>query len=108
MFLSFLIPSGVNHTTLDISKQVCTCPEVTNLHKTSETSTSKSYGWNGSGSEYKVWYYRSEDSYTSSVSTAYSTSYTFSGLTAGHYTFYVQTVCGAEASGFIGVEDVVL
>ncbi|MFN0214595.1 MAG: hypothetical protein ACKVT2_10105 [Saprospiraceae bacterium] len=105
-FLLFLFPS--NHIIEPTNETaLLTCPEVSGLQKTGETTNSISYTWNDDGAEYKLWYTRAEDNYTSSFFYAYSTNYSFTGLSAGSYTFYFQALCGAETSGYIGVEDII-
>ncbi len=86
-----------------------TCPNVTDLQKTGQTSNTITYAWSNaySGAQYRVWYTRQADGYTSSFQYTYSLSHTFTGLSAGHYTFYFQTLCGEESSNYIGVEDVI-
>jgi len=84
------------------------CPAASNLHKTGLTSTTYSCAWDAadnSALEYKVMYVRSEDNYSSATFTTSTKSFTFTGLTSGHYTFYVQVVCSGQSSEFIGIED---
>ncbi|MBI1228449.1 MAG: hypothetical protein GC192_24655 [Bacteroidetes bacterium] len=89
-----------------------TCPTPTNGHVTSKSSGTISFDWDDcgcAGSTYKIWYYRSDDSYTSpeySTSTSY---YTFNSLSSGTYTFYYKTVCiDGESDGIIVVDEVVM
>ena len=107
VFMMLFLPSvfGFSPAT---ETATCDCPDITNLQETGQTSSSISYSWGGSLSadRYKVWYYRSEDQYTSSYFYTNSTAYTFSSLAAGHYTFYFVAECGSEESNIIGVEDV--
>jgi hypothetical protein len=107
-FLFLFLPSvfGANPVT---EPQPCTCPEISNLQKTGETSNSLSYAWSSGymGAQYKVWYHRAEDGYTSGFFYTYNLSYNFTGLSAGHYTFYFQSLCGNETSSYIGIEDTV-
>ncbi len=58
-------------------------------------------------SGYTLKYVRQSDGYASPEYATSGTSYTFSGLSAGNYVFYVATICGDEKSSFIGVEDLV-
>jgi hypothetical protein len=87
----------------------CDCPGVTNLQKTWQTATSVTYGWDpaSGGVQYKVWYTRQEGGYSSGYFYTGSPSYQFTGLSAGHYTFYFQTLCEGETSGYIGAELIV-
>ncbi len=110
IFILFLAPGSPGLRPMAPATSVdCACPEVTSVHKTGSTSTSLSYAWTGSGQavQYKVWYVRQEGGYTSPDYFTTSASYTFSNLSAGHYTLYFVTVCGGESSGFIGIEDLV-
>ena len=100
------------HATDDFSSEnsvtaTSTCPEVSNLHKTFETSNSFACAWNAANgaTEYKLWYSRQEDNFTSGYFYTTNVAYTFTGLTTGRYTFYVATVCGTETSGWVVVED---
>ena len=105
-FLLLLLPS--NHGIVPTTEVIpFTCPDVSGLQKTSETSSSISYAWSNAGAQYKLWYTREEDAFTSSFIYTYNTSYSFAGLSAGHYTFYFQALCGAETSGYIGDEDII-
>lgn len=107
-FLMLLLPNTQASIPTDASP-VCTCPVVANLEKTGETSNSISYSWDNvySGAQYRVWYTRAADNYTSDFSYTYNNSFTFNGLSAGSYTFYFQTICGEESSSYIGVEDII-
>jgi hypothetical protein len=88
----------------------CSCPNVTNLQKTGQTSSSISYAWNNaySGTEFRVWYVRQGDNYTSGFFYTNNLSYQFTGLSTGVYTFYFQALCGEESSGYIGIEDTIM
>lgn len=85
------------------------CPGASNLQKTGETGNSFTCSWVAaySGAQYRVWYVRHDDGYNSGQTYTYSTSHNFTGLAAGHYTFYVQTICEGEVSSFIGIEDTI-
>jgi hypothetical protein len=87
----------------------CTCPTVSNLQTTVRTASSLAFTWDGSGSgaQYKVWYVRHADSHFSGYFYPSGASYHFTGLSAGSYTFYFQTLCGEETSEYIGVEDTI-
>ena len=108
-FLMLFMPSvfGAAPSTAPMD---CTCPSVPNLQKTGQTSTSFTYGWTTAytGAQYKVWYIRQEDGYNSGFFYTSSLSYSFTGLSAGHYTFYFQTQCDQEASSVIGIEDTII
>jgi hypothetical protein len=108
-FLILLAPANPVSKPI-VEPVVCTCPNISDLQKTAETSNSITYSWNNaySGAQYRVWYSRQEDSYTSGFFYTYNTAYTFTGLSAGHYTFYFQAICGGETSGYIGTEDLIM
>ncbi len=106
-FSFFLIPSIFGFTPLTNSS-ICTCPGISNLQKTGQSSSSFTYTWsNSNATQYKVWYTRQEDGYTSGFFYTTNPSFNFTGLSNGHYTFYFQTVCGGESSGYIGIEDTI-
>ena len=86
-----------------------TCPTISSLQKDAQTGTSVTYVWTHaySGAQYRVWYVRQEDNAFGGYFYTYNNVYEFSGLSAGHYTFYIQTVCGSETSAWIGIEDVI-
>ncbi len=88
----------------------CSCSNVTDLQKTAQSPNSISYSWNNgySGAQFKVWYTREEDTFTSSFFYTSNLSYNFTGLSAGHYTFYFQALCDGTPSGYIGIEDTIL
>ncbi len=106
--LLFLLPLAAGNPS---SKEAatCNCTEVANIQKTVQTSNSLAYAWDASASatEYKVWYTREEDNYTSAYFYTSGTSYNFTNLSAGQYTFYFVAVCGEGSSGWVGIEDVV-
>lgn len=87
----------------------CSCATVSNVQKTGQTSNSISYAWDGSqgATQYKVWFTRQEDQYTSSYFYTLTPSFTFTNLSAGHYTFNIVAECGGEASNIVGLEDFV-
>ena len=111
-FLILLIPSGIGSVPAikpAVEAPTLTCPGISNLQKTGQTSASISYAWSNAyfGAQYKVWYVRQEDGYTSGYFYSYSPAYTFSGLSAGHYTFYFQALCEGEVSNYVGIEDTI-
>jgi hypothetical protein len=108
MFLLFAMPMAYAFTPAVVLPAECQCNEATGLRKTGKTSDTFSMVWEApyGATSYNVRYYRSEDNYTSSTISTSNTSFTFIGLTPGHYTFYVQTACSGETSGFIGVDDI--
>ena len=83
------------------------CPEVSNLQKTAQTANSLTFAWTEPtpNVQYRVWFIRHENSAFSGYFYTSNPSYCFSGLSAGTYTFYVQVMCGQEASEYIGIED---
>lgn len=85
------------------------CPAVTNFQKTGQSSGAISFAWNGNSSAtgYILVYTRQEDSYSSTEFFTTNSTYSFSNLPSGHYTFYVAAVYVEGRSSFIGVEDII-
>ena len=86
------------------SNEACTCPGVSNIQITEQGTNYISFSWTGAfgATQYKLWYYRVDDEYTNSSYFTSNTYYTYSSLPEGRYTFYFQSICGSEPSGFIG------
>ena len=85
----------------------CLPPEVS---VTNHSSGSASFAWDtvDGAIEYKIYYTRQEDVYTSSPVMTGGTSFTFSNLPAGTYDFYFYTVCeGGSSSGFV-IDDLMI
>jgi len=78
----------------------CDCDPISSLTQVAKTSNSVSYSWNGSADAgtYRVWYVRQGDLYTSPAYYTTSTSFTFSNLSAGDYTFYFEAGCSESQS----------
>ena len=107
VFLLFLMPITFGFSPVR-EVATCTCPTVSNAHKTGQGSGSITFAWNDSeATQYKLWYFREGNDNPSSPVYTTGTSYSYSNLAAGNYTFYFVTVCGGEESGWIGVEDIV-
>ncbi len=89
--------------------EVCVCPEITNLRKTGQTSTSISYSWSAptEATLFQVWYVRHSDDYTSESFYTTNCTFTFANLSQGLHTFYFVVLCGSEPSGLIGVTDLI-
>lgn len=106
-FLSLFL---LNTDAFDTTQTAAVCPEMGTPQKTGQGSGTISFAWGSAytGAQYRLWYTRTSDGYTSSVYHTYNLSHTFSGLSAGHHTFYFQTVCEGESSGYIGIEDVIM
>ncbi len=111
MFKSFFVLLFFLPFSLGISSNmettVSTCPEVTNVQRTGQTTSSISYSWNAASGAtgYKVWFEKA-DGTVGGTTTVQGTSHTFANLTAGSYTFYFQSICPSGSSGFIGIEDI--
>ena len=88
----------------------CTCVAPANGTKTGQTSTSVSFTWSAASgaTSYDVWYYRSDDNYTSPESNLTGTSINFTSLPAGNYVFYISTNCGDTSSDIIILEDILM
>jgi hypothetical protein len=109
VFLTLFL-SSVTGFAASIEPMPCSCSNVTNLQKTAQSPSSFSYAWNHNytGAQFKVWYTREEDTFTSSFFYTSNLSYNFTGLSTGHYTFYFQALCDGTPSGYIGIEDILL
>lgn len=87
------------------------CPSPTDLVKTAQTGVSISYAWTPAEgiSEHVVMYVRHGETsnFTSQEVTVSGSSFTFTGLAPGRYTFYIASKCGSETSGFIVTEDII-
>lgn len=85
----------------------CTSPSVS---LTGQTSNSASFDWSPvySATEYKVWYYRKEDDFTSQEVFTSSTDISFTNLEEGTYEFYFATVCGGIISQVIVTDDLLM
>jgi hypothetical protein len=80
-----------------------------NATLTGQSSGYVSFAWDAVlGASYRVWYYRQEDHYTSSVTTTGNTYISFSSLPAGTYKFYFVTDCGNELSQSTIIDDIVI
>lgn len=84
----------------------CEAPSVV---KTAHSSGYISFSWTAvPGMEYKTWYVRLSDNYTSQELTSYSASVSYSGLPAGSYRFYFQTICGEGGSSYVVIDDLMM
>lgn len=97
---SFSLPTA----TVEVS---CTAPSPT---KNAHSSGYISFSWSAvpGATDYRVWYVRHQDSFTSESVLTGGTSCSFSGLPAGNYSFYFQTVCGETASEYVIVDDLMM
>ncbi len=108
-FVFAFLPSVMNQSTTTVSTD-CACPSISNLQKTFQSSGSVAFTWSAAAgaTQYKLWYVRESDGFTSSYIHTTNTSYNFSGLAAGQYDFHFQAVCNGEGSNFVGWEDTIL
>ena len=85
----------------------CDCGPVSGLTQVAKTSNSITYAWNGSADAetYRVWYVRQGDLYTSPAYYTTNTSFTFSNLASGNYTFYFEAGCSESQSIIINDLD---
>lgn len=85
------------------------CPTVTNVQGSTSIQGTYSLSWNAvpSAIEYKVWYVRHSDGYTSAEFATLSSGWVFPSLTSGTHTFYIKSVCENGTTNFIGVEDLI-
>lgn len=88
----------------------CACGTVGNIVKTGQTSNTISFSWDdvSGATGYEVWYVRVADNYTSTPAVITNTGFTFSGLSAGRYVFYITTKCGGEQSEIMVLEDIMV
>jgi len=110
IMLAFLAQVTLSFTTVAPPAQDCLCPAISDLTLTGKTATTVSFAWDGwSGADsYQVWYYRSEDNYTSTpVGTPYEY-HTFADLPEGTYDFHFRAVCGQEFSSTIVTVDLIM
>lgn len=108
MNMSFFFPAIFTLLSFDLPVQPVhlDCPEPTNVQVVAETGSSITFDWDDCGCAtptYQVYYKRG--SYTSAEYTTTDSRFTFSGLSAGNYSFFFYTVCGAEASSMIIIVD---
>ena len=77
---------------------------------TGQSANSVSFAWGGLGgaTEYRIWYVRQQDNYTSGTITTNNTNFTYSNLPPGTYRFYFATVCGLSTSGSYVIEELVI
>ncbi|MBK8567192.1 MAG: hypothetical protein IPN76_28675 [Saprospiraceae bacterium] len=108
-FVFACLPSAMNLPTTTVVTD-CSCPSISNLQKTFQSSGSVAFNWSAASgaTQYKLWYVRESDGFTSSYSYTTNTSFNYSGLAVGQYDFYFQTVCNGEGSSFTGWEDTVI
>ncbi|MCC6725848.1 MAG: hypothetical protein IT258_15165 [Saprospiraceae bacterium] len=108
-FVVAFLPSVLGYQPVS-EAPVCACSAVVNVQKTGQGSGSISFAWFSSSeaTQYKLWYVRQSDGYTSAPVFIMPSNHTFSGLAAGQYTFYFVKICGGEASDITGIEDIVL
>jgi len=88
----------------------CSCGAPGSPSVTNQSLTSVSLAWSpASGAlAYEVWYVRTNDGYTSPVSTVTSVNITYTGLSAGTYRFYLRSNCGEGKSEIIVLEDILI
>lgn len=103
----FLLP-GVSGFSAPEVPQPLSCP-IQGLTKTGQSEGSVAFSWGSvpSATEYRVYYVRTSDNYTSGVFTTGSTSISFNDLPAGTYRFYFAAVCGQESLDWI-IDDVIM
>ena len=105
LLLGLLIPV---HAGAPLSiETTCPAPDVS---VTEQTASSVTFGWSAvsGASQYRIWYVRREDNYSSQVTTTGGTSATFSNMPSGTYDFYFQTSCGVEGNSAIIVADLLI
>lgn len=106
--LALLVPAGYGFSVRQAIRNVdCSPPDPS---VSSQGSGSITFTWEAKSgaTSYQVYYFRAEDSYTSSPATTGSTSISFSHLPQGTYDFYFCTNCGGESSDYIILDDLIM
>lgn len=105
--LAVFVPAQSGFSNASAVKITCPTPDAA---ITDRTSNSVTLAWDAvtEATMYKVWYYRSEDNYTSSETTTGGTSVHYSNLPAGTYTFYICSVCMGGTSPAYIIEDIMM
>ncbi|MDO8365211.1 MAG: hypothetical protein Q7T20_00345 [Saprospiraceae bacterium] len=106
--LTILLHSGVSGFTAIPELQPVSCI-IDDLQRDGPSQSSVSYSWSAvsGATEYKVYYVRQSDGYTSSVQVSSSTGYTSPVLSTGTYTFFFAAVCGNETLSYIADEVII-
>ncbi len=102
LFVSLIIGQAFTTT----APLVCNTPQ--NVSTTSIDQGDISFDWDdcsGGCTEYKLKYYREEDSFGSEEYTASNSSFSFINLPTGSYKFYFATDCSGQISSFIIIEE---
>jgi hypothetical protein len=109
LFLLVFLPATFSFTADPPAAAACNCPSVTNVQKTGEGSGSATFEWSGSPEAvgYKTRYVRKADSFVSDWFYVGGSSYQFTGLSTGLYTFEFAAICNNGESGFVGIDDVI-
>jgi hypothetical protein len=106
-----LAASFVFYSFVEAPRPLSSCPQPENFVKTAQASKSISFAWTPAQgvSTYALMYIRHEPpgGYQSAWFATTENCYTFSGLDAGSYSFYLVSQCGEETSGFIVTQDII-
>jgi hypothetical protein len=77
---------------------------------TMQSASAVSFAWDAvaGATEYRVWYERQQDNFSSSTTSTGNTNITFTNLPAGTYKFYFATVCGMGTSTSYVIVDLII
>ncbi len=110
ILLAFLVPLIAATTIQPTVNNDLSCDEPENVEKTGETGTTISFSWdacNCGETSYKLYYWKDGESNPGPDNFTTNTNFTFTGLSAGDYSFYIHTVCGAQTStAFIVIDEI--
>jgi hypothetical protein len=107
-FVLTFLPAVMGHQPMPAAA-TCACANVSNVQVTGQGSGTISFSWSSdsAATQYKLWYVRLSDGYTSGATFVTGTVHTYTGLAAGQYSFKFVKVCGGEGSNIIGLEEIV-
>lgn len=93
-----------------IPEDRCMGPAPANLEIASQSSGAVSFTWDGVGNPdgFKIWYYRSEDNYTSAPVFTENEFISFSSLPSGTYDFFFVAIHGEEVSSYVISVDLIM
>ncbi|NUN99368.1 MAG: hypothetical protein HUU01_01995 [Saprospiraceae bacterium] len=85
-------------------------PAPANVSIASQTSSSVSFTWDGVDNPdgFKIWYYRSENNFTSQPAFTEEEAISFSDLTAGTYDFFFVAIHGETYSECAVTSDIIM
>lgn len=107
LLFSMFLPLRIGLAAALPEGQTCDQPSA---YVTMQSTNAVSFAWDAvsGATEYRVWYVREQDNYTSEVTSTGNTNITYSNLPAGTYRFYFTTVCGMVSSGSYVIPDLII